>query len=764
MYDPKTDTPANARTSTLNEELGQVQYVFSDKTGTLTQNVMVFKKCSINGRSYGDFRNERGDVIENIDENTLPGIDFSFNRWHEKNFKFYDKTLLIDTVDGLKEVQEFWRLLAICHTVMPEGKGDVLEYQAQSPDEAALTSAARNFGFVFRRRTPQTITLEVNGRTETYDALHILDFDNVRKRMSVLVRTPNNQIRLYCKGADTMIMERLSEKDTSQLLRQATLQHLDKFATDGLRTLCVAYKIVDGEYCEKWLERLHEALIDLENKDKRVDALYEEMECDMILLGATAIEDKLQDGVPQTIAALADANIKLWVLTGDKTETAINIAFSCGLLTEYMREVSIIDGKDEKEVEVQLKDTIRRMQNAKVPQVANENGHLNVGKLKEKETLLSKQTEKKNRQKNRGNNDPEKHSGKTCESVVETVGEEENKCSDECFDNVQNYIAQQIALLEQCEVAELIEQEKQVLEENERRKRKLKQMRNSRKSQQVNNVFDEQEKEHCSKLFLKKFAFDEEIRQFKWITEEEEEVEDLKEEGKTIIFLDGGDNEEIILKDDNVDVETVVGVSSFYLPPRTPIRELSPSPTELPQNPKDASSRPLSPIITSPTTDRQQSRRPTEMTTIFPASLMHEEGLGINGTSNILTARSELPGNNLTPTLAGPTSDDLKEGSGGYALVINGESLVHALKTQHEKIFLEIARNCTSVICCRVTPLQKAKVVELVKRNIKAVTLAIGDGANDVSMIRTAHIGVGISATPSNSYSSYLWVSKSKLK
>uniref|UniRef100_A0A915MUL7 Uncharacterized protein n=1 Tax=Meloidogyne javanica TaxID=6303 RepID=A0A915MUL7_MELJA len=116
-------------------------------------------------------------------------------------------------------------------------------------------------------------------------------------------------------------------------------------------------------------ERLNEALIDLENKDKRVDALYEEMECDMFLLGATAIEDKLQDGVPQTIAALADANIKLWVLTGDKTETAINIAFSCGLLTEYMREVSIIDGKDEKEVEVQLKDTIRRMQNAKVPQV-----------------------------------------------------------------------------------------------------------------------------------------------------------------------------------------------------------------------------------------------------------------------------------------------------------------------------------------------------------------------------------------------------------
>ena len=103
----------------------------------------------------------------------------------------------------------------------------------------------------------------------------------------------------------------------------------------------------------------------------------------MLLLGATAIEDKLQDGVPQTIATLATANIKLWVLTGDKTvrtttvtqknffqETAINIGYSCRLLTEEMREVFIIDGKDEKEVEVQLKETKRRLQNAKVAEVS----------------------------------------------------------------------------------------------------------------------------------------------------------------------------------------------------------------------------------------------------------------------------------------------------------------------------------------------------------------------------------------------------------
>ena len=104
---------------------------------------------------------------------------------------------------------------------MPERKpGNGLEYQAQSPDEAALTSAARNFGFVFKSRTPQSITVEVNGKEEvnnhdfiyivscllkTYEMLHILDFDNVRKRMSVLVRDKRGRIKLYCKGADTMV-------------------------------------------------------------------------------------------------------------------------------------------------------------------------------------------------------------------------------------------------------------------------------------------------------------------------------------------------------------------------------------------------------------------------------------------------------------------------------------------------------------------------------------------------------------------------------
>lgn len=143
MYYEKTDTPAHARTTTLNEELGQVQYVFSDKTGTLTQNIMTFNKCSINGRSYGDLMTPLGEEVE-ITELTAP-LDFSWNRWYEPKFKFYDQTLMDDTKNKVNEVEEFWRLLAICHTVMPERKSGTLEYQAQSPDEAALTGWEINY-------------------------------------------------------------------------------------------------------------------------------------------------------------------------------------------------------------------------------------------------------------------------------------------------------------------------------------------------------------------------------------------------------------------------------------------------------------------------------------------------------------------------------------------------------------------------------------------------------------------------------------------
>uniref|UniRef100_A0A8B9BFE1 Phospholipid-transporting ATPase n=1 Tax=Anser brachyrhynchus TaxID=132585 RepID=A0A8B9BFE1_9AVES len=291
MYYAVKDIPAKARSTSLNDQLGQIEYIFSDKTGTLTQNIMSFKKCCINGTVYG-------------------------------NFCWYDPLL-----------REFLRLLALCHTVMVEERGGQLVYQAASLDEEALVLAARDLGYVFLSRTQDTITISELGVKRTYKVLAMLDFNSDRKRMSVLVRDPQGTIRLYTKGADTVILARLRSRGPSETF---TERALDRFAEETLRTLCLASKVVsEAEYCE-WSRRHQEASILLQDRAWQMDSLYEEMEQNLELLGVTAIEDKLQDGVPETIQLLKLGNIKVWVLTGDKQETAMNIGYACKLLTDDM--------------------------------------------------------------------------------------------------------------------------------------------------------------------------------------------------------------------------------------------------------------------------------------------------------------------------------------------------------------------------------------------------------------------------------------------
>ncbi|XP_033832109.1 phospholipid-transporting ATPase ID [Periophthalmus magnuspinnatus] len=358
MYYPKSDTPAQARTTTLNEELGQIKYIFSDKTGTLTQNIMTFNKCSINGRNYGELFDFSGQRVEITDKSER--VDFSWNKLADPKFVFHDHSLVETVRGGSPEAQEFFRLLALCHTVMPEEKnpGD-LYYQAQSPDEGALVTAARNFGFVFLSRTPETITVVEMGQHITYELIAVLDFNNVRKRMSVVVRNPEGKTCLYCKGADTIIYERLHP--SCKKLMEVTTQHLNEYAGDGLRTLVLAYKELDKEYLEDWRGRHHEASIAMDGREEMLDQLYEEIEKDLMLLGASAVEDKLQDGVPQTIEQLAKADIKIWVLTGDKQETAENIGYSCNMLREEMKDIFIVAGNTTEEVRQELETARRKM-------------------------------------------------------------------------------------------------------------------------------------------------------------------------------------------------------------------------------------------------------------------------------------------------------------------------------------------------------------------------------------------------------------------
>ncbi|KAJ9653951.1 drs2 neo1 protein [Neophaeococcomyces mojaviensis] len=510
MYDAELDIPIEPRTSTLNEELGQVSYIFSDKTGTLTNNSMKFRKMSIAGTAW----------LHDHDLQEDAALGSSQKLWHKKRdgkgkqnrkqrkdkksasqvplFQGEDQdqkpmrpaTRSVNTTEFshtgktdelldyiyrrpqslfARKVRFFILALALCHTCIPEkdDEGEV-NYQATSPDELALVSAAQDLGFIVTDRQAQTITVKTypqgdddNPVFEIYHILDIIEFSSARKRMSILIRLPDGRICLFCKGADTTIQKLLRQADlvatsvedirkrseirksmeaqavvqrrSAQLSRkshtlprrsfnigrqssvsgarresiresvelwlaqreagssmprrsgihytprpsehvephtrtsclsgdsprtsfqtddleslvdesiiindavvfQRCFSHIDDFATEGLRTLVYGHRFITDEDYQKWKQLYHEAATSLTDRQDKIEKVAESIEQQLELTGATAIEDKLQTGVPDAIERFARAGIRTWMLTGDKRETAINIGHSCRLIKDY---------------------------------------------------------------------------------------------------------------------------------------------------------------------------------------------------------------------------------------------------------------------------------------------------------------------------------------------------------------------------------------------------------------------------------------------
>nr|CAD7433264.1 unnamed protein product [Timema monikensis] len=213
-------------------------------------------------------------------------------------------------------------------------------YEAESPDELALIDAAYSYNCRLVKRTPQYATVALPGEgVLEFEILQILPFDSSRKSMSVLLKHPvTNEKILYCKGADSTILAQLAPTDDviMQQLIFRTQQHLNSYARQGLRVLVMAKRTVSDHEYSDWLRRHEEAELSLDNRDRRIRESYSRLETNLTLLGATGIEDRLQDGVPETISALISAGIMVWVLTGDKPETAINVAYSARLFSPQM--------------------------------------------------------------------------------------------------------------------------------------------------------------------------------------------------------------------------------------------------------------------------------------------------------------------------------------------------------------------------------------------------------------------------------------------
>jgi phospholipid-translocating ATPase len=507
MYDPESDIPMEPHTSTINEDLGQVSYIFSDKTGTLTNNSMKFRKISIAGHAWlhdFDLRDEsvpenqtqllhkkrgrksiakgKGKVLP-LSQGVQTQVTPSTSVWKPSN---RGDSLHGGTTEQLLDFMQrsprsfyagkarfFILALALCHTCAPEKDDDGnLNYQAASPDELALVTAAQDLGYIVTDRQSKTITVKTypNGEDadpvyDVYEVLDVIEFSSVRKRMSIIVRMPDQKIYLFIKGADTTVRNllRLAElaatsaslvhRQSSQrksleaqevLRRRSTqiqtgsrksrpslnsdrrrsstrdsidqwlkdrendvdlsvprrsnsfytprqsfaqpepsswkggalepssrwienvsstrspvqlgqaedlidenlaknevqtfercFQHIDDFASEGLRTLLYGYRQISEEEYREWREIYATASTSIEGRQEKMEAAGEMLESNLELLGCTAIEDKLQKGVPEAIDRLRRAGIRIWMLTGDKKETAINVGYSCRLVKDY---------------------------------------------------------------------------------------------------------------------------------------------------------------------------------------------------------------------------------------------------------------------------------------------------------------------------------------------------------------------------------------------------------------------------------------------
>lgn len=323
---------ADVKANNLNECLGYVDHIFTDKTGTLTKNEMRF--------------------VATI---TPDG--------HTTSFPGKAESLKEDVLDGNSpQFSHLLQVIALAHDVAPVCKKsrrdgeEHLEYQGESVDEIALLNGSREVGVsLIERSTEGNMVIEsARGERSDYKLLAILEFSSERKRMSVVIRNQDGEIWVFSKGADSVMFPLLSNTSTVNEGLATIRSGMDEMSKNGLRTLIYAQRRINEEDFEVWIKKYEEAANAMVDRVGQKESVAKEIECELECIGVTGVEDQLQDEVGSCIVFFRMAGMRIWVVTGDKVETAENIGYSTMLLNDHMSVLKLTKCESEANLEASL--------------------------------------------------------------------------------------------------------------------------------------------------------------------------------------------------------------------------------------------------------------------------------------------------------------------------------------------------------------------------------------------------------------------------
>ena len=334
-----------ARNSTIPEELGRISYVFSDKTGTLTKNEMIFKIIAMETEIFAEdkFEDLKAIVLDECKDYDAPLLDLVKSE-SSGSEDIESSTISISSSQSTevkkkkrihrhrsKLIRDTITAMCLCNNVTPvadDNDPNKMTYQASSPDEVALVKFAVTLNMRLVGRTDKEIKLtDAADNTEEFEVLANFPFSSDTKRMGIILKNKKHgHIIYYLKGAENVMMRFVKDEYVNYIAENA-----ENLATKGLRTLVLSQKLIPQDYFDKWNKEYEEAKTSMEDRQQKIADVVSKLENNMDFLCVTGVEDLLQDDVATTIDNLRNAGMKVWMLTGDKVETATCISISAGL-------------------------------------------------------------------------------------------------------------------------------------------------------------------------------------------------------------------------------------------------------------------------------------------------------------------------------------------------------------------------------------------------------------------------------------------------